>query len=150
MLMSQTRELIEYLNKNLTVYDALDSQGKAMRTPGDWFAYLRFKANLPWWSVPDHIYSNECSRLWNRLDGEWFSVEAPRATYTFDKLANVARLSLAKVRSEHVSSETEYKELIAFSDRYTGVEAFERAFTTYYRTFEDDDIAGMLRSDQLF
>jgi hypothetical protein len=49
-----------------------------------------------------------------------------------------------------VASETEYKDLIAFNDRFTGVEAFERAYGAYRRACADDDIAQMLRERPIF
>jgi hypothetical protein len=63
----------------------------------------------------------------------------------FGRYSVVGDALLAKVRSEYPPVQAEYPELIAFNDRYTGIETFERAYAAYRQAFRNDDIAGMLR-----
>ena len=95
-----------------------------------------------------------CEAFWNELSsvGRWLS---PRpcwgARNSFGRISAAGQALLAKVRAECVvASETEYKDLIAFNDRYTGVEAFERAYGAYRQACADDEIAGMLHERPTF
>jgi hypothetical protein len=56
----------------------------------------------------------------------------------------------APARSAYQRDAEEYRQLINFNDRYTGVEAFERAYAAYRHAFDDNDLAGMTRERALF
>ena len=62
----------------------------------------------------------------------------------FERTSIAGRFVLNKIRTGYHSDTAEYPDLIAFVDKYPGVEALDRAYTAYRKAFEDDDIVKLI------
>ena len=131
-LKSQSTTAIEYLKNNPAVLDAFNRPVTPMlgRTLFNRLQQMAGEAVNP---------QEYCGTLFYRLtsSGRWLDA--------FKSFSDAGQALLAQVRSDYTPVEIESRELIAFNDRYSGVDAFERAYTAYRHAFEDDDIAGMIR-----
>ena len=145
---SQVAAGVEYLKNNPAVLDALRNQARTDRCSiyGSFdFRLQALAKRLQQWarplesrptslSPPSDMY---CGSVWYDLG----TISLP----CFESYSAAGHALLAKVRGEYTPVELEYRELIAFNDRYTGVEALERAYARYRQALEHDDIAGMIR-----
>ena len=142
-LRPQTAAAIDYLKNNPAVFDALRREVQAATHPGSLYRDLfnglggiaRDAANLG---------VNDCTYLWSSKLVWWLDPGGGGPNW-FGRFSAAGQALLAKVRSEYTASAAEYKDLSAFNDRYTGVEALDRAYAAYRQAFEDVDIARMIR-----
>ena len=148
-LRSQLAAGIQYLKNNPAVFELFRNQVQVTdRTNGNyllshhWPAMAsgqrgsRFDQNA---RSALRIFS--CNILWDVLNREWL----PPSDFSVERFLAAGQSVLAKVRTEFTNDEVEYADLMAFNDRYTGVEVFERAYAAYRHAFQNDDIAGMIR-----
>ena len=164
-LSSQVAAGVEYLKNNPAVHDALRDQDRQSRPggynlPGPYGSFasrLQTLANglqelarrtpsefrpsparVPGSPFPPEMY---CAVTWEQV--------STRSLPAFHSYSAAGQDLMASVRDEYRLVELEYRELMAFNDRYTGVEAFERAYAAYHHAFQNDDIAGMMRGRPL-
>ena len=86
------------------------------------------------------FFGPKCDGLWHVLNHEWL----PEGDFSFKTFSAAGLRVLKTAHSDYTADENEYRELIAFNDRYTGVEELDRAYASYRKAFEQDDIAGIL------
>jgi len=64
----------------------------------------------------------------------------------YEALAGIGQALLDKTRADYKTAEGEFRDLIAFNDRYTGVETLERAQAAYREAFQHDNLAEMIQA----
>jgi peptidoglycan hydrolase-like protein with peptidoglycan-binding domain len=140
---------LEYLKKNPPVFDVLRSQVQASTQSSLGRDYVFNKLSAM--ASGRRTYGDRCEETYNSswwvLHGDWLKLGSPRLfpPPAFELYSTAGQALLAQVRTEYTPVEIEYRELIAFNDKYTGVDVLERAYTAYRHAFEHDDIAGMIR-----
>jgi peptidoglycan hydrolase-like protein with peptidoglycan-binding domain len=149
-LRSQLIAGIQYLKNNPAVFELFRNQVQATsRTNGSYLLSQHWPAMASgqrgsrfdqFGSSSLRIFS--CNMLWDVLNREWL----PPSDLSVERFVAAGQAVLAKVRTEYTNDEAEYRDLMIFNDRYTGVEDLERAYATYRRGFEDDDIAAVIRA----
>ena len=149
-LKSQAAATIEYLAHNPAVSDALNDQRQATNAHS-WLAASAGRMLEQLLSTyGGHRWGpfNRCTLVWQTVDDHWFELTArspiPSRGFTFEEFSTVGQALVQKLRADYAADESEYQHLLAFNDRYTGLERFERAHASYRRAFQNDDVAGML------
>jgi hypothetical protein len=160
-LRSQIAKGIEYLKNNPGISDAFRRQVEAENPHNHYDSLLNSLGAMAGDAIIAALVSNRiddrvCSLLWYQLNttGQLLSFN-PAGPWEinrnlFGRFSAAGQALLSKVRTQYTADEVEYNDLIASNDRYTGVEAFERAYAAYHQAFEDDDLAGMLRERLTF
>ena len=162
-LSSQVAAGVQYLNNNPALHEALRNQDRLANPrgydlPGPFGSFtidgrLRTMANglqelarttpsefrpsparVPGSAWPPEMH---CAVTWEQV--------STRSLPAFESYSTTGQALIASARNEYRPVEVENGELIAFNDRYTGVEGLERAYAAYRQAFRDDDIAGMFR-----
>jgi hypothetical protein len=92
-----------------------------------------------------------CTFQWYEADQYWFTFvdrggpSWQKQPFTFESFSAEGQELLRQVRTDYGADEAQYRELLAFNDRYTGVERLEKAYAAYKQVFDHDDLAGMIR-----
>ena len=159
---AQSRELIEYLQNHPSLNAALEFSYKEASyeppTPSRkrYETYDKHKSGLKYGLLkwPDERFDRTYEASEQRgcktadcclVDFQMLTSDSPNALLPdFEELARVGRALLTKVRSEYNTDSEIFRNLISSNDRYTGVEAFERAFAAYREAAENDDVAEMI------
>ena len=146
---SQVATSAYYLKRNPQVFEALRAEWQlqqASPNPRNNWNHFFTEAQRLSGSSSDHV--SNCYRAWDVIDQTWFNLN-PNNPITwkmaFEVFAEAGQALLGKARADFKAEAMEYRELISFNDRYTGVNVFETAQAAYRRAFEDDDLAGMIR-----
>ena len=151
-LKSQVAAAVEYLTRNPAVSDALSSQFQAAnpRTRSTIPVTLKLQQLLATYSGTSWGPFNRCILVWNTLDSHWFQLTERSfvRNSSFEEFSTAAQALLQKVRADYAADESEYQQLLAFNDRYTGLERVERVQASYKQAFKNDDVAAMIRERQ--
>ena len=151
-LKSQAAAGVEYLTRNPAVAEALSSQrqGTDLRSRSTAPVHSRLQQLLASYSGSSWGPFKRCALLWNTIDSQWFQltdrsfVRVP----TFENFVTAGQTLLQQVRSDYAADESEYQQLLAFNDRYPGLERLERARGSYQLAFKNDDMAAMIGDRQ--
>ena len=141
-LKSQAASAVEYLTRNPAVSDALSNQLQAAgprwrATPSVIPKLQQLLAN---YSGTNWGPFGRCTLVWHTIDGQWFALtdlNAPWQSYPFQEFSTAGQALLKKVRTDYTADESEHQQLLAFNDRYTGLERLERAQASYQQAFKD-------------
>ena len=151
-LKSQAAAGVEYLTRNPAVAEALSSQrqGTDPRSRSTAPVHSRLQQLLASYSGSSWGPFKRCTLLWNTIDSQWFQltdrsfVRGP----TFENFVTAGQTLLQQIRSDYAADESEYQQLLAFNDKYPGIERLERARGSYQLASKNDDMAAMIRDRQ--
>jgi hypothetical protein len=158
MVRSQTADGLEFFKRHPAVAQAFRDQLHAVN-PHDvrvdgWLATLQQRLSFLNEVATTPSYS-DCSHR-GQFINEWISLVNPRSSALrgglfdpqkglFEKFSIIGQAVLMNARNDYKAIEAEYHELIAFNDEYAGVDRLHQAQAAYRKTFEDDDVAGMIQ-----
>ena len=169
-VLSQSRALVQFLQANPSVVAAIQSYYESLKYPPTTLGSLihDLKASLEhsderrkWFEKRSTAMIN---LIWQRISWKNCSLDFVLQLPTdpsntekpslgivkrwdaaaFERTSIAGRFVLNKIRTGYHSDTAEYPDLIAFVDKYPGVEALDRAYTAYRKAFEDDDIVKLI------
>jgi hypothetical protein len=141
---------VAYLTRNPAVSDALTSQLQAAdpRSRSTTSVTLKLQQLLATYSGTSWGPYDRCIMVWTTVDSHWFQLTElvpTRGSRPFEEFSIAGKALLQTVRDDYARDESEYRQLVAFNDRYTGLERLERAQASYRQAFQNDDIGAMIR-----
>ena len=139
-MLAQIGSIKKYLKQYPNIFDALAALNRpANLSLQGWAANLKFNFAGP------SLEGRSCTDVQITIENLLISIMPPGITKNlFDIIAALGRELLDRARSDYRNDEAEYMDLLAFDDRYPGVERLEYAAKVYRDAFEADDLAAML------
>jgi hypothetical protein len=150
----QVAATTDYLKRNSIVSDALRNQ---LGDPRLWrYIFERMSDVLQRHEALPTTTRVDCVFQLAEIESQWGlsltsrkSLTPPRV-HPFEAFSEAGKALLNKTRADYKADEAEFQQLVAFNDRYAGVERLEREQAAYHKAFEADDLAGMMSERPAF